>query len=133
MAVDDLRRQVVVVEDAPVGELIRDALGDTRELVRLEVALAREDLKSELAAAKVMAVAMGAASAAAIVGVTLLLVALVLGLGLGWLGAAVIGGALVILSVTLALVGSSAMPKNLFGRTAGRLRDDVEQLRERIA
>jgi hypothetical protein len=136
MAVDEtLRRSAAVApgDEAPVGELIREALGDTRELVRLEVALAREDLRSELSATKAGAVGMSVAAAALVAGVTMLLVALVIALGWGWVGALVVGAALLVLAGASALLGYGAIPKHFFGRTTTRLRADVEQLRERIA
>lgn len=86
-----------------------------------------------MSAAKAGAVAMGVAAAALVGGVTMLLVALVLALGWGWVGALIVGAALLMIAGVCALIGYGAMPKQFFGRTTNRLRADVEQLRERIA
>ena len=136
MAAESRKGELVVPaagDEAPVGDLIREALGDTRELVRLEVALAREDLKSEVGAVRSCAIMMGAAAAALVVSLGLLLVALVFAIGAGWVGALVAGGALLLLAGLLGLAGWRAMPKSFFGETRERLLAEVDTLRERIA
>jgi hypothetical protein len=122
-----------VPEEAPVTDLIRDALGDTRELVRIEVALAREDLRSEIAAAKVSAAASVGAGIALVVALALFTVAVVLALEAGWAGALVAGGIWLVLGVALGLIGWKGMPRKPMVETRERLLADVEQLRERIA
>jgi hypothetical protein len=120
-------------EDVSVGELIRDALGDTRELVRLEVALAREDLRTDVAAARSSAIAAVAAGVTFVASIALFVVAIVLALEVGWLGAVVAGAILLAIAVTLGLIAWRAIPLRPFDETRGRLRADVAQLRERIA
>jgi uncharacterized membrane protein YqjE len=127
-------RFAAAMDEPPVGELVREALGDTRELVRLEVALAREDLRSEFGAAKSSVIALAASAAFGVSGLTLLLVAVVLALPLaGWLSAVIAGAAVLLVAAALGLIGWRAMPKRFFGRTRQRLVDDVDQLREHIA
>ena len=135
MAAESRKGQLAVPagDDAPVGDLIREALGDTRELVRLEVALAREDLKSEVGAARTSAVMIGAATGGLLVSLGLLVVALVFAIGAGWVGALVAGGALLLAAGLVGLAGWRAMPKSFFGETRERLLAEVEDLRERIA
>lgn len=120
-------------EETPVAELLREALGETRDLVQIEVALAREELQSAFSAAKVSVFAFGAAAALALVAFAMFVVAMVMGLKVGWVGALVAGGILLVLAASLALIGWRVMPKKLMGGTKERLQADVKQLRERIA
>ncbi|HEX4447539.1 MAG TPA: phage holin family protein [Polyangiaceae bacterium] len=130
----EMDRFAAAIDEPPVGELVREALGDTRELVRLEVALAREDLRTEVGAARTSIVAFATSAALLVSGVTLLLVALVMALPIaGWLSAVIAGAALLLVAGALGLLGWRAMPKRFFGRTRQRLVDDVDQLREHIA
>jgi uncharacterized membrane protein YqjE len=115
------------------GTLVREAIEETRDLVRLEVELARRELKEEIARAKVSAAALGAAAATAVAGVTMLLVALALAFHAAGLAALVIGLALVAIAGGLAFAGWKAMPKKPLHGTKERLESDYERLRERIA
>ena len=114
-------------------ELIREAIGDTGELVRIEVALARDELRREIEAAKASAVAFGAAAAVSVAAFTMFMVAVVLALRVGWVGALVVGAILLVGAVTLGLIGWKAMPTSPMGQTKGRLQANVAQLKERIA
>jgi hypothetical protein len=101
--------------------------------VRIEVALARDELGHEIAAAKTSAIAFGSAAAVAVSGFTMLVVALVFALKGGWAGALVAGGILLAAALGLGLAGWSALPKKPLERTKGRLQADVKQLKERMA
>jgi hypothetical protein len=116
-----------------VSDLIREALGDTRELVRIEIALAREDLRSEVRSAKVSAGALGAAAALFLSAFALGMVAIVLGTGGGWVAALVLAGILLAAAAVFGLVGWRAVPSSPFGQTRDRLQSSVELLRERAA
>jgi hypothetical protein len=59
-----------------LGELARGLLEDTRDLIREEIALARTEIRQEMAAARSVGVAFGAAGVAALLGGALLCVAL---------------------------------------------------------
>ncbi len=120
-------------ETEPTAELVREALDQARDLVRLEVALAREEVVSELARAKTAAVALGAAGAFAVSGCTMLLVAIALGFSKGWLAALLIGGIVLGLSAAMALGGWKDVPTQPLGQTKERLGADLKQLRERVA
>jgi hypothetical protein len=127
------RRSAVEAHEPPVTELIREALDDTRELVRIEVALARDELRHEVASAKVGAVAGGIAIAVAVAALTMFVVAVVLALKAGWIGALVAGAILLAVALTLGLIGWQLMPRAPMGQTKGRLQANVAQLKERIA
>ncbi len=127
------RRSIAKAFEPPVTELIREAIGDTGELVRIEVALARDELRREIEAAKASAVAFGAAAAVSVAAFTMFMVAVVLALRVGWVGALVVGAILLVGAVTLGLIGWKAMPTSPMGQTKGRLQANVAQLKERIA
>src|SRR5258708_38122093 len=71
MADETDRRLTAEPYEPPVTELIRDVLGDTGELVRIEVALARDELRQEVAAARASAIAIGAAAAVTVASFTM--------------------------------------------------------------
>jgi hypothetical protein len=129
---DEIDRSAELGEP-PVTDLIREVLGDTRELVRIEVALARDDVRHEVAAAKTSAIALGSAAVASIAAFTLFMVAIVLALKVGWVGAVVVGGILLAVAISLGFVGWSALPTKPLAQTKGRLQANVERLKERMA
>ncbi|HXX68495.1 MAG TPA: phage holin family protein [Polyangiaceae bacterium] len=114
------------------GELVREALDETRALVRLEVALAREEIKDELTKAKVGAAAIGGAAAAGVMGGTLCLVAMAAAFSAMWLAALILGVIVLVCGAAAALLGWRALPKRLMNETRDRLELHVKQLKERI-
>jgi hypothetical protein len=119
--------------EAPTAELVREALDETRELVRLEVALAREELTAELSRAKVAVASLAAAGALVVCGLTLVLAAIALAFTKAWLVALVLGLILTVLSCAVGLGGWKSLPRKLLGETRGRIESDLKQLKERIA
>jgi hypothetical protein len=116
------------------AELFREAIDETRELARLEVELAKEELWTELRSAKVGAITMGAGAGAALSGVTVCLVAIAMAFHREWLAALIIGGILLVLAAALVLGGYAALPRRpLLGETKERLEADIKQLKERVA
>jgi hypothetical protein len=63
-------------ETETIPRLIRSLLGDTRELIREEIALGRAEIREEIAEARTVGFAFGAAAVAALIGATLLCIAL---------------------------------------------------------
>ena len=110
-------RSVASLEAASTADLVREAMEGARELVRLEVALAKEEMKAELEHVQRAAVGLGIALASSVLVLCLLSVALVF---------LVIGG-------VAALVGYSKLPKAPLERTRHRLETDMIQLKEHIA
>jgi hypothetical protein len=118
----------------PTAELVREAIDETRELARLEVELAKEELWSELRQAKAGAISIGAGAGAALSGVTLCFVAIAMAFRMEWLAALVIGGILLALAALLALAGYKGLPRRPFlGGTKERVQMDLKQLKERVA
>ncbi len=134
---EETTKQVVTTEvverDEPTADLIREALDETRDLVRLEVALAREELKAELTQAKTGGFALGSAAAAGIAAFTMFMVTIALAFAIKWLAALIIGGVLLAMAGALALGGWKLMPKEPLGETRERIGSDLKQLKERVA
>src|SRR5258708_3741144 len=74
-------RDPALLEEASTADLVREAMDEGKELVRLEVALAKEELKEELQQLERAAVGFGIALGATVIVVCMLSVALVLALG----------------------------------------------------
>lgn len=119
--------------DAPTTDLVREALDETRELVRLEVALAREEVKSEITQAKTAGVVLGAAGALGISAFTMFMVAIASAWAWTWLAALIIAGILMSMAGVLAFAGWSELPTKPLPETRERLQTDLRQLRERVA
>lgn len=117
----------------PTGELIREALDETRELVKLEVALAREELKAELTQAKAAGISIGAAGALALSALTMFFVTIAAAFSLMWLASLILGGILLVVAGLLGFLGYKALPRKPLVETKERFESDVKQLRERIA
>lgn len=118
-------------EDATNVELAREVVEQAKELVRLEVALARNELRQGITSATGMGIAGGVAAVTALIGVTMLLVALALLLQLGPLPAFIMGCALCAMAIVSAIVAIQVMPRRPMGDTRTRILQDVHLLKER--
>jgi uncharacterized membrane protein YqjE len=120
------------LENASAGELVREALDEARYLVRLEVALAKEEVKREVGAAKSAGIAFGVAAAASLLGVALILVAFALAIFPGPLPALVMGLILVAAGALAGVTGRKLLPKKPLVDTRHRLETDLETLKEHV-
>lgn len=120
------------LDTLPTTELLREVLNETKELVRIEARLARDEIRADLVQLKSVAIFGGLAVLLALLTFSTLIVALVLALG---------GGALVALVASaVLLLGASAagglayqkLPKPPLARTRERLKTDMTQLKEHI-
>lgn len=121
------------LDDATITELLKETLDEGRELVRVEVALARREALDELLAVKRAAVLLGAALVLATVAVALLGLALVLALGGGAAAAASAAGGMLLAALVTGVLGARALPTELLGGTQARVREDVRHIKEAIA
>ncbi|MGH7270695.1 MAG: phage holin family protein [Polyangiaceae bacterium] len=110
-----------------------EVLDSTRELVRLEVALARDDVATELGRAKIGAVALGVSAGVAFSAFTMLMAAIALSFARTWLAALILGAILLAVAVVLALFGRDALPKAPLALTAARMGQDLRAIEERSA
>ncbi len=112
-------------------DLLREAFDETRQLVALEVALAREELRAELTGAKRGGTALGLAAGLALGAATMLLVSIAAMFSKMWIAALVMSVTLVVSSAALALLGWGRVPKNPLVETRKRLEADLTQFKER--
>ncbi|WP_438006306.1 phage holin family protein [Sorangium sp. So ce321] len=125
-------RQVDPRPESSTTDLVKEAIVEARQLIEVEVALARDEINQEISQAKTSGVALGAAAAAALLGVALVLVAIALAISPGPLPALLMGLGLVVLAVVVGVVGYGRVPKRPLERTRGRLGSDVRLVRERV-
>jgi hypothetical protein len=126
-------RNPAMLEEASTADLVKEAMDEAKELVRLEVALAKEDVKAELVQVQHAAIGLGIAAGASVIVLCLLAVALVLALGGTPLAALGVAGGFVVIGGIAGYVGYGMLPKNPLERTRHRLETDVNQLKEHIA
>jgi len=119
-------------DDLATSELFRQLLEDTRNLVRLEVALAREEIQDELAGAKSGGMALGAAGVLAVSAFTMFMVAIANAWHLTWFSSLIIGIILMSMSGVMALYGWHDLPKKPLPETKERVSFDLQRLAERI-
>lgn len=117
----------------PASELLAQALSEARELVSLEVRLAKAELKEEIARTKRAAIAGAVGTVFVTLALAALLVAVILALG-GTAGTALIVAAvLAVLGAASMAIAYASAPKAVLGQTREQLKDDVEQLKEHVA
>jgi uncharacterized membrane protein YqjE len=119
--------------EAKTSDLVKEALDEAKQLVRIEVALAKEEVREEVRDAKRAGIMFGASTVLGIVGVALLLVALALAIFPGPIPALVIGAVLLVLAGVLGLVAYQSVPRKPLADTKRRLETDVKILKEHIA
>lgn len=115
------------------SELIRETLEETKELARLEIKLAREEIRDDLLQLKRFAILAGVTSLLAIVTLTVLVVAVIFAIGGTALAAVAVGGVLIVLCGVAAAVAYRHLPKVPLQRTQARLKADIQQFKEHAA
>ncbi|WP_437811665.1 phage holin family protein [Sorangium sp. So ce1078] len=125
-------RQLDPRPESSTADLVKEAIVEARELIEVEVALARDEINQEISRAKTSGVALGAAAAAALLGLALVLVAIALAISPAPLPALLMGLALIVLAVVVGVVGYGRAPRRPLERTRGRLGSDVRLVRERV-
>jgi uncharacterized membrane protein YqjE len=133
--IDDIegKAEAASPNEERTAHLIRVALDETRELVQLEVALAREEFREEVAQAKMGGIALGLAAMAGVSAFAMFMVTVALAFVVTWLAACLMGGILLLLSLTAGILGWRALPKRPLGATRARLESGYKQLKERLA
>jgi uncharacterized membrane protein YqjE len=116
----------------PTSELMRQVLDETKELVRIETRLARDEIEGDLLQLKSAAIFGGAALLLAVLSLSTLVVAIILALGGAASVAFVVAAVLLLGSSALAFSAYRRAPKPPLARTRDRLKSDVSQLKEHI-
>ena len=122
-----------LLEETSTADLVREAMDEAKELVLLEVELAKEEVREELLQAKRAAIGFGVAAGASSVALCLLAVALVLALGGTALVALAVAGSFFVVAAVAGFVAYGMLPKAPLEKTRSRLQNDVKQLKEHIA
>ena len=128
MAPETPTAQTGAPEQEPLGGLIDDALHHARDLIRAEIALATEELKTELGAAKRASIALGLAVLFVNAALLLAAIALLLALGASAAAAAAIGAGLLVLAAAALVVGLSLLRIPRLPRTRSRIARDARVL-----
>ena len=119
--------------DVPMKDLMKEAFGEAKQLIKLEVALAKDEAKQEAIGLIKSTIAFSAAVLFAVFGVCMLLVALALAIFPGPIPALIIGLVLVVAAVIGTIYGVKKLPKKPLANTQRRLKTDVQVFKERIA
>jgi len=117
--------------EASAKELLRHATEDTAELVRLEIALARDELRGDIAAAKSSLRVGAVAAALAVTGIAL--AAATAAVIVGPLVALVVAGVLLVTAGVLAAQAVQRFPSSPLAATAQRLKRDETLLKEHVS
>jgi uncharacterized membrane protein YqjE len=135
MAIEVLppERAPAVLEDASTADLLREAMDEAKELVRLEVELAKEEVKEELKQLQRAAIGFGIAAIVAVLMLSMLGVALVLALGGTAVVALLVAAGFLVVAGAAAGLGYRMLPKVPLEHTRNRLQNDLNQLKEHIA
>jgi uncharacterized membrane protein YqjE len=120
------------LDAVPTTELMRQVLDETRELVRLETKLARDELHGDLKQLQSAAIFGGVALLLGVLTLSTLLVALILALGGAASVAFVCAIVLLLVASVLGAVAYQKLPKPPLARTRERLTSDVTQLERHI-
>lgn len=120
-------------ESESLAALVADAVHESRELITTELALAKKELRREMAQVKTAGTALGISVTLAISGVALLLVSLGVALGGGWVHMLVIGLCALALAGVFGLVARKAAPQKILAPTMGRVEKDVRAVKEHLS
>ena len=118
--------------DVSTVDLVREAIEESRQLVKIEVELAKAELRDELADAKRSAILFGVAAVAALLAAAMMFVALALAIFPGPVPALVIGALLIATAGVLGLFGYKKVPKKPLDRTRQRLEADARVIKEGV-
>lgn len=116
----------------PTRELLRQTVEETKELVRLELKLAREELREDVRKLKLAAILGSIAIVLGLLVLSTLGVALVLALGGTVMSALGVAALLFVLAGTMALIAYKNVPGVPLERTRARLESDINQFREHV-
>ncbi|AWN44281.1 phage holin family protein [Methylobacterium durans] len=122
-----------------IQSLVGDALRETNELARKEIALFRAEMASNVRSLFIGLACLVGAAVFAVVSLLVLIGAFVKWLativGSEWLSALIVGGVLLVIAIGMALWGRSAMSLSTLAptRTTRQVRQDARALSERVS
>jgi uncharacterized membrane protein YqjE len=121
------------LENAPTTDVVKQALAETRELLQLDLRIAKQELREDLLQVKKAAIAGALAFVFVLLALTALVVAVILAAGASVAAALVTAAILLVLGGAAGALAYALAPKSPLGRTRQRLKDDLNQLKEHAA
>jgi hypothetical protein len=119
-----------ISEPATTTDLVQRVLQEARELVKLEVGIAKAELREQVSQVKRAGVAAALAVSCLLLCLCTLLMALVLALGNTVVAALLVALGLAVISGSLAWMAFALAPKSVLGRTREHARSDVNEIKE---
>ncbi|MFZ5895084.1 MAG: phage holin family protein [Myxococcota bacterium] len=120
-------------EQVSTVELAKQALTEAKELLELEIQLAKVEAREELKRVKSAAIAGGVAFALVLLGLSACVTAIILAIGVAAVYALAVAGVLLLAGGAAAAYAYSTVPKAPLDQTRERLKDDIKRLREHTA
>jgi uncharacterized membrane protein YqjE len=114
------------------GELVKQVLVEARELVTLEVRIAKAELREELERTTRAAIAFGIAFGFVVLALAAFVVAVILAFGGTVVAALLVGAALSVLGAVAVGVAVASVPKSVLDRTRAQVKQDAAVLREHV-
>jgi Putative Actinobacterial Holin-X, holin superfamily III len=122
---------VIAADGSPsAAGLVKDAIDEARELIKLEVALARNDFESELRRVRAMAIAFAVAGVTTTAGLAMVLFVVAMASGAAVAVGVVAAIALFASAGGAAIMGYRRTSAEFFQRTRKRIGQDVQKLGE---
>ena len=120
----------VMATQKSTADLVKEAVEEAKQLVRIEAELAKEEVKKEAKQAEGAGIAFGAAAAFAIVCLSLLGVAIVIAAGGTPVAALITAGVCLLIAGGAAGIGYALVPKKPLEHSKERAETDLRQLKE---
>ncbi len=126
-------KETTMATEKSTADLVMEAADEAKELVRIEVALAKDEARKEVKEIEGAAAAFAASAAALVVCLALVAVAIVLAVGATVPAALIVAACFFVLAAIGAGVGYALVPKKPLEHTRERVGTDVHQLEEHAA
>ena len=120
----------VMATQKSTAELVKEAVDEAKQLVRIEAALAKEELKKDAKEAEGAGIAMGAAVALGSVCLSLVGVAIVLAVGATPVAALIVAACFLVAAGAASAIAYALAPKKPLEHTVERAEKDLRQLKE---
>jgi len=114
------------------GELVKHILVEARELVTLEVRIAKAELHEEFERTKRVAMIFGIAFGFVVLALSAFVVAAILAFGGTVIAALLVGAVLAALAAVAVAVAVASVPKSVLGHTRANMKQDAAVLREHV-
>jgi len=119
-------------KDASTADLLKAAVEEARDLIKLEVELAKSDVASELARAKAATITLTLAAGALNLALAMVLFAVAVASHAEIVVSIAAAGGLFVFAAVAGVAGVRKLPATILDRTRERLGDDIRQLEERV-